>query len=240
MKYKEPTAPVVTKRAMGGETHTHEAFGTVVMSAPQWSGKGTTLFGSDIGHNQCISIQVHRATLDRDLSRDWIHQSSLVAEIEMSHAQFAQFITSGGNGSGTPCTIRYAAPVGTPLEEMAPIAKIESKNETHRREIKESAQAQIEKVAEALGALQAMADSGKIGVKEFRSVLHTAKCHLENLPGNLEYAVKSAEVALEKATSDAKIEVESYIQMSAHRIGLKSISDLARIENSANQRLESQ
>lgn len=193
--------------------------------------RGMTLFGSDLGHSQCISIAIHRAELRRDLNRDWVFPREIVAKIEMSHAQFAQFITSAGNGSGTPCTIRYAAPIGTPLEEMSPIAKIETKHETHRREIQQSAAEQIRKVQEALGEIEAMAAGGKVSVKELRSALHTAKCHIENLPHDLEFAVKSAEEALEKATSDAKIEVESFVQMTANRLGLKSIADLARLED---------
>lgn len=228
---KNAKFPNVTKSLNRGDIHKHEAFGTIVMSVPQGGGiNGMNLFGSDIGHHQCISIKIHRAELNRDLNRDWISTSSLLTSIEMSHAQFAQFITSAGNGSGTPCTIRYCAPANTPIEEMSPIAKIESKHETHRREIKESATEQIQKVQNSLDELQTMADSGKVSVKELRAILHSAKCHLQNLPANLEFTVKSAEVALEKATSDAKIEVESYIQMTANRIGLKSIADLSSIE----------
>lgn len=235
---KEPQLPTVTpNERMGGETHSHEAFGTVIMTMPQSGGMaGMTLFGSDLGHHQCISIEIHRATLDRSLHRDWIHGREMIAKIEMSHAQFAQFITSSGNGSGTPCTLRYAAPRGTRLEEMAPIAKIETKHETQRREISESVKEQIRKVSDALSLLEAMADGGKISVKELRARLHDARCHLSNLPSNLAFAVKSAEEALEKATSDAKIEVESYIQMTANRIGMQSIADLARLEDkSRNQ-----
>ena len=145
MKNAKP--PMVSAADRGGETHTHEAFGTVVLTMPQGGGmQGMSLFGSDIGHHQCISIEIHRAELTRDLGRDWIRSRELVAKVAMSHAQFAQFITSAGNGSGTPCTIRYAVPSGTSLEEMAPIAKIESKHETHRREIRQSANEQINKV----------------------------------------------------------------------------------------------
>lgn len=45
------------------------------------------------------------------------------------------------------------------------------------------------------------------------------------------FAVQSAEEALEKATSDAKIEVESYVQMTAQRLGLKHINELAQLEH---------
>lgn len=235
---KAPQQPTVTSNArLDGETHHHEAFGTIIMTMPSGGGlSGMTLFGSDLGHQQCISIEIRRAELNRSLHRDWIHSGEMVAKIEMSHAQFAQFITSAGNGSGTPCTLRYAVPVGAHLEEMAPIEKIETKHETHRREISESANEQIRKVSDALSALEAMAGEGKVSVKELRARLHDARCHLSNLPSNLAFAVQSAEKALEKATSDAKIEVESYIQMTANRIGLKSIADLAKLEDKSQHK----
>lgn len=214
------------------EVLNHDAFGTITMSCPQWSGDGTTLFGSDLPHSQTVRITIQRARLDRHLSRDWIHgENQPIVEIEMSHAQFAQFITSQGNGNGTPVTIRQAPERGTFAPVMPGIAKIETKHETHRREINRSAMESIQKVQAALGELQAMADAGKVSVKDLKARLHTAKCHINNLPANLEYAVKSAEEALAKATSDAKIEVETYIGVSAQRIGLQRISDLARLEN---------
>lgn len=210
----------------------HDAFGTITMTCPQWSGDGTTLFGSDLPHSQTVRISIHRAKLDRHLSRDWIHgDNQSIVEIEMSHAQFAKFITSQGNRNGTPVTLRQAPDRGTYSSMMPGIAKIETKHDTHRREIQRSAVESIGKVQAALADLQAMADAGKVSIKDFRAALHSAKCHIENLPGNLECTVKSAEEALAKATSDAKIEVEAYLSAAAQRIGLSRISDIARLEN---------
>lgn len=229
--FKSPQAPSVTPSPHGeGERHRHEAFGVLTMTTIQ-GGDGEKLFGSDLPHRQRIRISLHRAVLDRSLHRDWAHDEKMIACVEMSHAQFAQFITSNGSGAGTPCTIRYAPTDGASIEEMAPIAPLETKHETLRREIKESAAQDIQKVSDALAALEEMASNGKVSLKTLKEKLHSARCHLTNLPSNLSYAVKSAEEALEKATSDARIEIESYVQMTANRLGLQSISELARIEN---------
>lgn len=228
--FKSPQAPSVTPSPHGeGERHRHEAFGVLTMTTIQ-GGDGEKLFGSDLPHRQRIRISLHRAVLDRSLHRDWAHDEKMIACVEMSHAQFAQFITSNGSGAGTPCTIRYAPADGASIEEMAPIAPLETKHETLRREIKESAAQDIQKVSDALAALEEMASNGKVSLKTLKEKLHSARCHLTNLPSNLSYAVKSAEEALEKATSDARIEIESYVQMTANRLGLQSISELARIE----------
>lgn len=229
--FKKPQAPSVMPSSNGErERHRHEAFGVLTMSTIQ-SSASQKLFGSDLEHHQYVSIKLHRAVLDRSLHRDWVHDEDMIASVEMSHAQFAQFITSNGNGQGTPCTIRYAPAQGTLPEEMAPIALPETKHETLRRGVEESAIEGIQKVSDALAALEEMANNGKVSLKTLKEKLHSARCHLTNLPSNLSYAVKSAEEALEKATSDAKIEVESYVQMTANRLGLRTISELAQIED---------
>lgn len=203
----------------------HPAYGTITMTT-RTGGVGT-LFGSDLGHNQRITISISTAKLHRDLHHDWIHPDKNIIEIEMSHAQFAQFITSNGNGSGTPVTITWLRGEGS----IPAIKNLQTKHETHRQEIKNSARDATDGMAKNVAKLGAMIESGKLGKKELRELWHTMKCQVENLPSNMAFAVKSAEEALEKATSDAKIEVESYVQMTAHRLGLQRIEDLARLES---------
>lgn len=208
------------------EIYNHPAFGTITMTIPQGN-RRDSLFGSDIGHTSCIRIQIDRAELHRDLNHDWIHQRDHLLEFEMSHAQFAQFITSAGNGGGTPITLRW-----TEKDKQLPaIKKIETKHDTFRREINRSAAERLEMMEKWVGSLGAMLDSGKIGKNGLREIHKELKRHVEQLPGTMDFVVKSAEEALEKATSDAMIQIESYVQMTANRIGLKRIEELAAIED---------
>jgi len=229
-KYEKPKITPDTSMH-SGDVYSHPAYGLVTLS--QTTGGSTTLFGSDIGHNAAMRIQVQRAELRRDLGRDWVFGKDILCEFEMSHAQFAQFITSQGNGSGTPITLLYAAPPKAGLEVIPAIEHIQSKADLHRDEIGRSSAEQIQKITEELAAINVLVESGTIPKKALKERLFSLNCHVKNLPGNLEYSVKAAEVALEKATSDAKIEVESYSQMTAHRLGLDSISKLAQLENKA-------
>lgn len=226
---REPVEPTVSEERTGRcdphERYNHPAYGTLTLSTI--TGGDKTLFGSDLGHNQRICIRVNTATLKRDLNHDWIHSDKQLVELEMSHAQFAQFITSNGNGSGTPCTLKFIRGEG-----MIPAIKnIESKHETFRREIKDSAAARLQHIAQELASLRTLAEStGSVSKKELRQIYANLARHADQLPGTMEFVVKSAEEALEKATADAKVEVESYVQMTAQRLGLKTIDDLVRIE----------
>lgn len=224
--------PVRTDKKFGQDDcdeYTHPAFGQITMSMVQ-RGKDTRLFGSDLGHHQTVKIRIHTAKVNRNINRDWIYGGKQILEFEMSSAQFAQFITSNGQGCGTPVTLRYAPDFDAPLVQIPYIKPIETRHEQLRKEIKDSAQKEMQKVMDGIQRLQYLADSGKIGKKDLNAALFSLKCSTENLPVNLAYSVESAEEALEKATSDAKIEVESYIHQTAMRLGLDSINDLAKLE----------
>lgn len=225
----KPIPPTVTEARRGQcdphEVYQHPAFGTITLSMP--TGGDRTLFGSDIGHNQRVCIRICGAELKRDLNHDWIHSKGQLIEIEMSHAQFAQFITSQGKGDGTPCTLRWIKGEGV----IPGIAKIESKHETFRREISQAARQRLEHIEKEIAKLGEMIESGKLPKKELRELHANLRRQADYLPGTMEFVVKSAEEALEKATSDAKVEVESYIAMTAQRLGLKSIEELAKLEN---------
>lgn len=210
-------------------TYSHDAFATATMTIIQ--GGNDSLFGSDLKHNQRVRIEIQRATIERSLSNDWIHGSmsslrSLVT-FEMSHAQFAQFITSQGNGSGTPVTLRYAPPPGTPTIEMPGIKNIESKAEVYRREIKDSARKQLEAMQVEIDKFGAMLATGKVNLKEAREIHKHMGWKMGNLPGNMEFVVEQAEVALEKAQSASMIEIEAYMGHALRRVGLDNIQQLA-------------
>jgi hypothetical protein len=232
---KEPIPATITEsqsnpKCAPAQVFDHPAFGTVSLSIVTGS-HGSTMFGSDLGHNQWVRITVSHAEKVRDLSRDWIHPGESVVVFELSHAQFAQFITSHGNGSGTPCTLRYAANPVHGIEEIPGILKEETKHETFRREIQEASKKHLEEIRKHIDSLGAMVDSGKLKVSEVRELQKELNRHADYLPGTMSFVVKSAEEALEKATSDAKIEVEAFIAASAQRIGLTHINDLAKLEN---------
>jgi hypothetical protein len=212
----------------GSERYDHPAYGTVTLSTI--TGGDKTLFGSDLKHNQRICIRVNQADLVRDLSHDWVHGKDQLVEFEMSHAQFAQFITSNGNGPGTPVTLKWVRGLGS----MPGIKNLETKHETFRREIHSYAKESIAAMATAAQRLSEGAKLGKVGVKELREISDQINRAIANVPSNMEFVVKSAEEALEKAAADAKIEVESYVAMTAQRIGLERISDLGLITNGEN------
>ena len=213
---------------MGGTTYKHDAYGIIRLTNPQ--GGSSTLFGSDIQHDNRVRIEICRAEVNRSLSRDWVFPKKTIVDVEMSHAQFAQFITSSGKGDGTPCTLLYAPPPGAQSSGMPAIANIETKHATLRREIRDEATRTLEFLEKQVDSLVSLVANGKPRISELKDISRSLKVTLSNLPSNMAFVVGSAEEALEKATSDAKIEVEAYIAATAQRIGLSHIRQLGQIE----------
>jgi len=222
-------SPVVTE-TNHGEKHTHPAYGVIHMSVPR-NNYGMTLFGSDIKHSDTVRITISTAYLNRDLNRDFIHEDKQIISFEMSHAQFAQFITSQGNGSGTPITLVHA-PTDYKLASVPGIKQIETKNQTFQKEIRETAGKEIrEQFEKEINRLEAMIESGKFSKKELADIHKNMKIRMENFSENMAYVVKTAEEALEKATSDAKIEVESWIEQRFRSIGKNAVDVMMKLES---------
>jgi len=102
----------------------HESYGMVGINRSQSS--GTYLFGSIATHHSFITLTIKHAERSRHLAQDWYHADSLpIVEIELSHSQFAELITSPGIGDGVPCTIRGLG--GELLEACPPPENVETK-----------------------------------------------------------------------------------------------------------------
>jgi hypothetical protein len=213
------------------ERFSHPAFGAISMSVV--NGGDPTLFGSDIGHSQRIRITVKRAERIRNLSNDRIYASGPeLVEIEMSHGQFAEFITSANRGDGIPCTLVRAAPEGTRYESTPGILKEETKLEIFKREVAQSAEKHLESMRAEIAKLGAIIESGKFSKVEMRALHNNLSREAAYLPPTLSFVVGQAEEALEKAATHSKVEVEAFINYQVHKLGLGAAQALGLVNES--------
>lgn len=229
MKTNPTSTPIKSPGGDNATRLTHESFGVIKLSHITGGGQ---LFGSDIQHPSRIKIEVHRAYLDRHLNRDWIHDDGLIVSLEMSHSQFAQFITTPNNYSGAPVTLRYAPAAGSKLTQMPGIDSLESKGDLMRKEVEQAARSAVASLSEQVTLLGEKLASGKIGIKELKEIQRTLEIQIGNLAPNMAYTVKSAQESIEKAKTDALIEIETYTAAVAHRLGLDSIQQLPSLAKS--------
>lgn len=226
---REVQAPTVEQVKERGESHQvlkHPAFATLSLTHLQGGPK--VLFGSDVGALGCVRFELRRAELHRDLSHDWVSQfgHDVVAVWEMTHAQFAEFITSAGRAGGVPVTLTRAPK--TPAVGLPEIQPLESKQDLFKREIREAAAKRIEHMEEQVKRLSELIESGKIGKKDLREIARNLSVELGNLPGNLEFVVESAEEALETATAAARLQIDAHVTATARALGVQSLQALSQ------------
>ena len=121
-----------TKESWSGDKmSTHSGYGVMTITRQQVN-PPTALFGSSIKHGNVINVTISHADLKRGINHDWYHANGRICEIELSLSQFADMITSIGNGDGVPCTIHF-----TERDGYIPRIDYKSKIEQHRGEFKD-------------------------------------------------------------------------------------------------------
>lgn len=208
-----PTPPTVSASRHGDETHEeHPAYGHVHVGRMSTT-PGAVLFDSDIRHREFIRLTVKRATRDRGLKHDWIHESGPeLLEVDLSMAQWAALVSSSGS-SGVPATIRAtetnANVPGLVYEPRLGLSLDEARNAAHE------AFGEIQQAMAALDALDAKAPA-----KDKREAMSTLRAKIANATANVDFAAKSLVEHSENVVTKARADVEAMVTRHAAQLGL--------------------
>jgi hypothetical protein len=205
-------------------TDKHESYGMVGITCPQ--SNGTFLFGSEARHHHYITLTVRRAVVTRHLAHDWYHADSLpLVEINMTHSQFAQLITSPGMGDGVPCTIR-----GVNGEMMEPCPEPEGISSKFSEDLKATIKATVEELIALRNQLNESLLPGNkpLGKTEQRELLAKIKGAIQLITDSIPYIERSFNNELEKKVDIAKAEVEATASRLIHKVGLHVLDKAAQ------------
>lgn len=200
--------------------YTHDSFGKVTVLKVQCGPPGTVLFGSALKHQHYMVVEVERANLDRYLNRDWIHSEETIVRFAFSEAQWAQFVSSQGCGTGTPVTLERAPEIGTPIRQMDGLIS-EPVKKVFDREIKERTKRAVEDGKKALDQLNAMLAGKTISKTDLKAAISHLQTHVNNLPANMGYVQESFQESMEKTVQDGKIEIETFLSNLAMTTGME-------------------
>ena len=189
----------------------------------QWhmGGEGQRLFGSDLLHNTGMTLKVCRAHQVRGLSGDRHHTEQHLIEVNLSLAQWARLVSAVGNSSGIPVTLSYYNE-GTFVDVPHIAAPALSKREAHGEVIATELRKKLEEMKVLVQRLGAALD-GPGGKKELRAVHRDLEREVAQLPRNTQFVYDQFSRATEKVAEDAKIEVESYVNMMANHLGMDQL-----------------
>lgn len=205
--------PTVRDGSHGERIYEHPAFGMIGGSRVMGS---SVLFGSDFEHRNFVEIRVRRASLRRDLSRDWHFGEDEIVSVRLSEAQWATFVSSLNNGDGVPCTLDYVQgePMpALPLRRGEDAAREDAK--AHFGEMAGLVDKAIREVEEGVG-------SALSKVKR-EAILESLRTLRREVPSNTPFMLDSFERHMETTVERAKVEIEAHTQNAITRAGLAAL-----------------
>jgi len=227
--------PKVTREDRAGgdeaEIETHPAYGQVSINRIQGRVK---LYGSAIDHHDSfLVLKIYRSERGHSLSRDWHHPRGMLIEVAMSHAQFAEMITTPNMAEGIPCTIQRLA--GKSVPGLAETVKTEARKISDG--FKDGLSGLVASIRRAKNSIDNLLDTKKSISKGDRETIRRALSKiLQEVELNTPFVLDQFHEAMEKTVLHSKAEVEAMIMTAVNKLGLDSLKDIGRALSAADQK----
>ena len=205
------------------ESPRKDYMGIISWSRP-WFGAPQPMFGSAIKTIHPICIRIDRANVvchgGDSADTDILPDNRPFIEVEVTPLQWAEFLASGGQAGGVPCTITRVdgEHMSRPVDEEIADNYFKATNE-HFAEFSDGVK-RFEKV------LTDAIESGKpMCKKQMADMLHNMQCFRSNSIANVNYLRTRFMEEMGNIVVKAKAEVNSYAEMHLHELGLQCLMD---------------
>lgn len=190
---------------------THPSFGQISVSKVQGR---NVMFGSDFVHHNFVSLRVHTAEHNRNLSHDWVFPRECVLELDMSEAQWATFVSSF-NTQGVPCTLRYARGDDDTRPSLP--------DPDLRREFSDEVLRTMNDSIDRLHALQDKVRNSTMGKGLQKEISTAIMMAIQEIESNVPFIKESFDKHVETSVEKAKVEVNAYMTNQIMRAGLEKL-----------------
>jgi hypothetical protein len=197
----------------------HPSYGRVVVTKP--SGGNIKLFGSGVNHLNCVSMTVETARMEQDVHGDWIFRDKTIVEFYMSEAQWAHMLSSFGDGSGTPVTLRFTQEYGH-IEQPPEIPTVV---DIQRKAVDDEVRKLASQMKTIEEALETVVKQPTVKKKDLDGIRHNLNVLHSHFISNLPYYEKATIERMEKEVGKAKIEIDAILQNYVHKLGLKALAE---------------
>lgn len=216
-KIEHPTVTAI-KSPDQGTRYEHPAFAQIRASRVSSSG-GVPLYGSDLLHQNFITITIGRSQLTRSLSRDWYFSNDGLIEVTLSEAQWASFVSSLNIGTGVPCTLTR--------HEGREVPGLPHRAQDHefKNEVRKTMRAATAELDAALAELE-VADTKT----KRRAVFEKVRMARQHLVSNLPFVADQFDRHAETTIETARAEVAAYFQSIVTRAGLAALGQDAPVQ----------
>lgn len=202
------------------DKNVHPSYGMITVSRVNVS-PPISLFGSSIKHGNMIRLEISHGKYERGINHDYYYKKGRICEVDLSMVQFAEIMTSIGNGDGIPCTIRF-----TERDGYMPHIEYVNKVEQYKSEFRNQLSDVEKSVDEAYSAMKELFDTkktfNKADKEKILNLLNRAKM---DIGCNAEYVLDSFGEQMEKTVKEARGEIEAFMQSKMNSIAMAAIND---------------
>ena len=184
-------------------------------------GGNRELFGSDVTNCNTIRLCLKEGQCHRQLGYTHYIGGGLIAEIELSSNQFADLLTNMNVGDGVPCTIKWLKNEGEiPYKSQTP------KLDIIHNEIEERVDEAVDSLNKGIEQITALMNNGKLSKKYGEELLKFFQNSYSTLAGkDREFYIHQAKQELDNIVTEAKSQVQDYIDNKICSIGVKAIEN---------------
>ncbi|MCU7667646.1 hypothetical protein [Bacillus thuringiensis] len=218
---------------MSKEKQTHESFGMLQFSRTSHGGD-TQLFGSSIPHRETIRMRIAPGAVERSLNHDYYYaENKSYIEVEMSHAQFSEAITSMNMGSGVPVTIRRL--------NGEQIDSIEMKNK--RIQFEEEFENTMENIMEQLESLVSdsediLRNKKSLTKSDRETILKQLFSIKREIGSNMPFVLSQFNESMDKVVHEAKMDMEASAASRLMQLGFTKLDELNQLSSNPNLQLD--
>ena len=203
---------------MLNEKQEHESYGMIGISHTTCNHR-FPLFGSSIKHDRLITLEIKHAEVERSLYSDrYYGQARPIIKINMSPAQFAQFITTPNVGDGVPCTIRS---IGVAQMDDPPF---QGKQQVYNEELQAEFKKAIDDADELLtGAQEILTQKRTMKVADKAELHGKIKALVQHIKDNMPFLHEQYTRAMEKTEVEAKAAIEEFYTSASLKLGKEAL-----------------
>ena len=195
------------------------------------TGGDPNLFGSSVQHNEKLQLTLKEGSVSRGLNTDWYHGERTLFEVEMSYTQFAELISAMNVGDGIPVTIRYTKESGN-----IPGLKTTNKRTQFLDEFKDANARSSATAKELIENLRIIFNEKRpIKAAERNQILSMLTQLYNAVNSHNEFMLNQFDEAMEGISTEAKGEVEAFVQTKMNSLALAALHENGAFEiGSAN------
>ena len=199
------------------EQYQHPSYGLIGISRRSGSAH---LFGSSLDrHYNTLTITINRATFEHDLNHDTYYQKEELIEVELSAAQFADFLSVHNTMPGTPCTIRHIKGerrIPDPPALGNEVSRVKNDFVQKMAELSN-------KLAEFKAKVDLVTSKGTSTKAERQAAAEAADHMMMEIRSNIPFVLESFDEASTKVIQSAKAEIDAAMNKAITIVGTDTL-----------------